>query len=480
MRQALIQALMVAAALMLAAPVSAPAQPSVAAAMACAGSAAECLAREKLAAALAASNDHLAQNQPPLQPSLQAPAPSPQPAQPPQPASPPPAPGFGGVLAPRANAVASDKAHGPAGEIRYGMVVPFSGANKDFGVQLKSGVETAFNAANDAGGVNGAMVRLTAADDGYDAARTPDVVKHLVETDKVGGFIGNFGTATAASVLPYVLQNRLVFFGAFSGADLLRRDPPDRYVFNYRPSYAEETEAAVQYLVKVRRIRPNQIAVFAQQDGFGDSGYAGVEKAVRALGESGAPNLRLGYQRNSIDVGAALAELKRHKNEIKAVVMVATYRAAAKFIEKTKDMFPGLIYTNVSAVGSSALAEELMLLGPRFAEGVVVTQCMPDPDGYSSLALEYKAALGKYFVSEKPNYVSFEGYVDGKILLEALRRAGPNPDSEKVVDAFENMHDVDLGLGVPISFGRGDHQAVHKVWGTQLDAAGRYQTIDLK
>jgi branched-chain amino acid transport system substrate-binding protein len=237
----------------------------------------------------------------------------------------------------------------------------------------------------------------------------------------------------------------------------------------------------VHYLVKVRRLRANQIAVFAQQDGFGDSGYAGVEKAVRARGEAGeAPNLRLGYQRNSIDVTAALADLRKHKKDVKAVVIVATYRAAAKFIEKAKDVIPGLIYTNVSAVGSSALAEELMLLGPKFAAGVVVTQCVPDPNGFSSLALEYKAALAKYFPAEQPDYVSFEGYVDGKILLEALRRAGPNPDSEKVVDGFENIHDVEMGLGVPIGFGRGDHQAVHKVWGTQLDAAGHYQSIDLK
>jgi hypothetical protein len=74
-----------------------------------------------------------------------------------------------------------------------------------------------------------------------------------------------------------------VFFGAFTGAELLRRDPPDRYVFDDRASYAEETEATVNYLVKVLRLKPDQIAVFAQQDGYGDSGYAGVVKAVRAL-----------------------------------------------------------------------------------------------------------------------------------------------------------------------------------------------------
>jgi hypothetical protein len=66
--------------------------------------------------------------------------------------------------------------------------------------------------------------------------------------------------------LPYALERRALFFGAFTGAGLLRRDPPDRYVFNYGASYAEETDAVVRYLVKMRGLRPEQLAVFAQQD----------------------------------------------------------------------------------------------------------------------------------------------------------------------------------------------------------------------
>src|SRR5262249_49619674 len=158
---------------------------------------------------------------------------------------------------------------------------------------------------------------------------------------------------------------KMLFFGAFTGAGLLRRDPPDRYVFNYRASYAEETDAVVRYLVKVRRLRPGQIAVFAQQDSYGDSGFAGVAKAMRALrGGNEAAILRLDYKRNTVDVDDAIARLRTHKIPIKAVVMVATYRAAAKFIEKTRDRYPDMIYTNVSFVGSTALAEELKLLGP--------------------------------------------------------------------------------------------------------------------
>ena len=149
---------------------------------------------------------------------------------------------------------------------------------------MKLGIETAFNAANATGGVFGRRLKLIAADDGYEPKRTAETMKQLYEKDQVFGVIGNVGTPTATVGLPFALERKMLFFGAFTGAGLLRSDPPDRYVFNYRASYAEETDAVVQYLVKVKRLKTNQIAVFAQQDAYGDSGFAGVAKAVRALG----------------------------------------------------------------------------------------------------------------------------------------------------------------------------------------------------
>jgi ABC-type branched-subunit amino acid transport system substrate-binding protein len=428
---------------------------------------------------------------------------------------------FGGLAEGKralANTVGDDSA------IRFGLIAPFTGANKDFASELKLGVETAFAAANEAGGVNGKYLRLIVADDGYDPTRTPDIAKAMVEKDHVFGFISNFGTATSAAILPYVLEHKLIFSGAFSGGGVLRREPPDRYVFNYRASYAEETEAVVRYLVKAQRLRPDQIAVFAQDDAFGDAGYAGVEKAIRALDDSGQVKvLHMRYARNTIDVAGAIEALRQHhdsvtttlkkvrervgvaknvaegdggrphpiyrektvkvqKSEtgIKAIVMVATYRAAAKFVEKARELYPDMIFTNVSAVGSNNFSEELKLLGPRFSKGVIVTQVTPDPEGYSSVALEYRAALNKYFPAEHPDYVSFESYLNAKILLEGLKKAGPQPDADKVVNALENIHALDLGLAAPVNFGASEHQAVHKVWGTMLDEEGRYHFIDLE
>jgi branched-chain amino acid transport system substrate-binding protein len=374
-------------------------------------------------------------------------------------------------------------------EIRFGISAPFTGPAKELGQNMKLGIEAAFNAANANGGVYGRQLRLVAADDGYEPARTAATMKQLYESDQVFGLVGNVGTPTAVVALPYALDRKMLFFGAFTGAGLLRNDPPDRYVFNYRASYAEETAAVVNYLVKVRRLLPEQIAVFAQQDAYGDAGFAGVEKAIRSLrGGNETPILRLNYQRNTVDVDDAVAQLqqgnaqlqqKRHV-PIKAVIMVPAYRAAAKFIEKTRNLYPDMIYTSVSFVGSTALADELMLLGKKYATGVIVTQVVPAVDGHSSLVLDYKSALAKYFPGQAPDYVSLEGYVDANVLIAALQRSGLQLDTEKLLSTLENLRDLDIGLGTPVTFSRSDHQGVHKVWGTQLDETGHYQPIDLQ
>ncbi len=385
-------------------------------------------------------------------------------------------------------AAAAAAVHGVSqNEIRFGMSAPLTGPSKEYGRQSKIGTLAAFGAANDAGGLNGRKLVLFTADDGYDPTRTPAAIKQLYEQDKVFGFIGNFGTVAASEALPYVLSRKALYFAPGTGADLVRRTPPDRYVFNYRPSYAEEAAAIVQYLVKVRRLRPEQIAVFTQQDGFGDAGFEAVTKAIRGLKPSGeaATIMRLNYTRNSLDLDGAIAQLQRNQHlrnaiPVKAVVMIAAYRPAAKFIERTHEAVPGLIYASVSDVGATSLAEELTALGPKYANGVIVTRVVPAVGSYASVVLDYKAALEKYFPDEQPDYTSLEAYIQANILIEGLRRAGPDLNTEKLVGALESLHDFDMHLGARVNLSADDHQAMHKVWGTQLDASGHYQPLELE
>jgi ABC-type branched-subunit amino acid transport system substrate-binding protein len=358
------------------------------------------------------------------------------------------------------------------------MASPFSGANKETGRALKAGYDAAFAAVNAAGGVHGRKLRLVALDDGYEPDRTKGVMKELVEERKVFGIVGNYGTVTAAVSIPYCTEHKVLFFAPYTGA--ARKTPPDRYVFYFRPSYAEEAAAAVRYLLTVRRVAPAEIAVFAQEDSFGDAGFQGVVAALAPFKRTESQILRVGYKRNTADVDDAVSRIQREASKLKAVVLVATYKAAARFTEKVRNAGLDLILTNPSVVNASELASELVPLGPKVTSDVVVTQIVPLPTSHSTAVIRYREALAQYLPEETPDFASLEAYVGANVLIEGLRRAGRDLSTEKLVEALEGIQGLDLGIGTPLSFSKMDHQASHKVWGTMLEPTGKFRPIELE
>ena len=364
-------------------------------------------------------------------------------------------------------------------EIQLGLSGPFSGTARELGRNVELGVQTYFHHVNDQGGIAGRKLRLVALDDSYKPGQALTNVQDLFEQREVFGLIGNVGTPTAEKVLPYVLERNRLFFGAVTGAKVLRRSPPDRSVFNYRASYAEETAAILKYLLDVRKIQPEQVAVFAQQDSFGDAGFDGVSRILRQRGCDPERTLRVGYLRNTTDVQQAVEEVLRHE-ELKVVVMVAVYRPAARFIHQVKAKRPGLLFTNVSFVSSEALAEELRQLSPHDVPGVIVTQVVPPIDSQSTAVRRYREVLRQYAPNEQPTFASLEGYLAANLLTEGLRRAGRSLTTDTLIEALESIHDLDVGIGTPLRFGPSEHQASHKVWGTVLDMEGKAQELELE
>lgn len=366
-----------------------------------------------------------------------------------------------------------------ASEILIGMSAPFSGFGKEYGRQLRVGLELSFAAVNEAGGVAGRKLRLVPMDDGFEVARTVTAVRDLVDRQKVFALTVH-GTSNVAAMLPYILEKQVLLFAPYSGASMLRRDPPDRYVFNYRPSFAEETSAVIGYLMKDRKVKLNEIAVFSQNDAFGEAGWEGVSKIMRKAGRDPSSVVHVRYKHNTVDVGAAVETIRRNASQLRAVVMVAVEKPAAKFIERVRGAGVNLIFTNVSAVSASELAEELVADNPAYAEGIIVTQVVPLPSSQVPVAVRFREALRRYFPGESPDFISMEGYVAGSLLVEGLRRAGRMVNSESIIDALESIRGLDLGLGAPVSFGPSEHQASHQVWGTVLERNGQYRAVDLQ
>jgi ABC-type branched-subunit amino acid transport system substrate-binding protein len=299
----------------------------------------------------------------------------------------------------------------------------------------------------------------------------------MVEGRKVFAFVGNTGSAAVEAYYDYLLDQHVILYGSLSGAPFLRNDPPDRYVFNYRASYPEEAAAAVRYLVSVRRIQPAEIAFFAQEDAYGDSGWKGLAWQMRRYGHDASGNLRTGYKRNSTDVSEAVARIQANPR-VKAVVCFATHKLVARLVERLHGR--GLVYTNASAVEAQELADELRALGARFMENVVLTQVVPSPTSRATVVLRYQEQLRRHFPQERPDFLSLQAWLAGQLLIEGLRRAGRQLDTERLVDALESIRGLDLGVGVPLTFGPSEHQASHKVWGLKLEPSGAWSPIELE
>lgn len=363
-------------------------------------------------------------------------------------------------------------------EVLFGMSAPFSGSADELGKDMQKGIRAAMAEVNDAGGVHGRRLSLASLDDGYEPERARDNVARLLRVRRVFGMIGNVGTPTVELALPVILKDEALLFGALTGAEVLRKDPPDRRVFNLRAGYDDETGSIVRYLVETLSLPPDSIAVLTQDDSFGEDGFLGVQKQVRAAGHFGKTP-RFAYPRQTGDVQSAVEGILAAKDRVRAVILVATYRPAAAFIRRLKDEKLACVFACVSSVGSRALANELLDCGPEYADDVLISQVVPHFASDLPAVKAYRAAMRQEFPSEPPGFVSLEGYLATKLLAEGLRRVGGEPDTERLVDALEDLQGLDLGIGAPVSYSPSDHQALHRVWLTRLTEKGEFEEVEL-
>src|ERR1039458_9280967 len=139
-----------------------------------------------------------------------------------------------------------------ANTVLLGQSVALTGPAAALGIEMRTGAKVYFDYVNSRGGIHGRKIELRTLDDGYEPSRTAPNTKKLIEEDGVFVLFGYVGTPTAAAALPIFTQARVPFFGAFTGAELLR-DPFNAYIFNVRASYYDETERIVEQLVSQRQ-----------------------------------------------------------------------------------------------------------------------------------------------------------------------------------------------------------------------------------
>jgi ABC-type branched-subunit amino acid transport system substrate-binding protein len=346
-------------------------------------------------------------------------------------------------------------------KIVLGQAAVFSGPAAQLGIQMRNGIQSYFALVNEKGGVNGRKLELVTEDDKYEAKEAPGASKKLIEDHKVFALLGYVGTPTGTEHIKVTIPAKVPLVGMFTGAEALRV-PMSRYVFHVRASYYDETEKIVEQVLSTGG---KKIAVFYQNDGYGQAGLKGVEIAM------GKRNLKIEalgtVERNTIAVEDAVKKINAAQPD--AVVMVSAYTSCAEFIKQMKKAGSGATFYNVSFVGSAALASAL----GKDGGGVAISQVVPFPWGTSvPVVKEYQAAAKKAgFVDY--NFSAMEGFLTAKVMVEGLRRAGRNLNRESFVDAMEKMNDVDLG-GFWVSYSPKSHTGSKFVDLTIIGKEGKF------
>ncbi|MBF0261592.1 MAG: ABC transporter substrate-binding protein [Magnetococcales bacterium] len=360
-----------------------------------------------------------------------------------------------------------------AGEIKVGNSSALTGHASALGIGMRQGIEARFQEVNEAGGIHGHTLRLIALDDGYEPRRTAPNVRRLITQEQVIALIGNTGTPTAVVTVPIVQKQSTPLFGAYSGAALLRRQPPDRFVVNFRASYREETAAMVRGLLE-QGIPPERIAFFTQNDSFGDDGHHGAVETLRAFGYAEADALPHGrYTRNTLNVEEGLSVILAARTPPRAIILVGSHKPCAAFIRLASKELPETLFLAVSFVGGESLTREL----GEDAEGVIVSQVVPSPEDDAPALRDYRSLM--HAAGLQPGYLSLEGYLAARLFTTGLEKAGPSPTRLELLEALEGLGDVDIGMGSPLHLGHEAHQASHRVWLTVI-RAGRFVPLDWK
>ncbi len=374
----------------------------------------------------------------------------------------------------------------PPPPIVVGMSGAFTGPSRGLGIELYRGSMAWFDEVNEKGGVHGRKIVLKAYDDGYNPTPAIENTVRLIEKDHAFALFDFVGTPTVTRVLPLLKRHedqKVYLFCPFTGAESMRRPPYDRFVFNLRASYKDETRGLVDNFVRIGR---RKIAIFYQIDAYGRAGWDGVREALAAYPDPDRPGQDLAiaaeatYRRGAVftDPMKEQVEILR-QSDPDAVICVGAYAACAAFIRDARDAGWDVPIANVSFVGSEILLGLLKQAGDAngkdYTRNLINSQVVPSPyrtelpgvQQYREMMDRHRPAppdaADKNYAPLQYSFVSLEGFLNARLLTEVLDRVGPD---RGVREAAESIQDFDLGIDASASFSRDNHQAMHHVYFT--------------
>jgi ABC-type branched-subunit amino acid transport system substrate-binding protein len=334
-------------------------------------------------------------------------------------------------------------------QLKIGISGPLEGKNAGSMLEIVKGAEIYIQQVNQAGGVHGQKVVLVARDDNFEVGRTVAVVKQLIEQDGVLALMLVRGTPHNEAILPLLAQHKVALVGPSTGA-MVFHQPVNPYVFNVRTAYQLEARKLVALL---KTTQMHKIAILYVNDGFGKDVLAGlVTGFVEANMEPAsvvAFDRDLAAKDSNAFMQPLMPQLLKPDPEVIIVVGAGLAVKNATFAIRAAGS-----NAKIATLSNNASTAFIKLLGAH-ARGVIVSQVFPDEkDHMNGFVREAQIAAHKEKVTLMPGMM--EGFAAAKVVVQALKNAGPAPTRASVLRALESMDRFDMG-NVNIGYSPKDH-----------------------
>jgi branched-chain amino acid transport system substrate-binding protein len=327
-------------------------------------------------------------------------------------------------------------------DIVIGQSAHLSGPLAPTLAKVLRGQELALEEFNRKGGVQGRKVRLITLDDAYDPKRCVENVQTLIERDKVVALYGLASTANVGAVLPLLTEKKVPLVSVYTGAPNLRaRHHP--YFFTTMASYRDEVVQMVRNLVTLQR---TQIALIYQNSPFGQLMLPVVEQAAQELGATLVAKAPL--EMSGSDAVAAAQSVGAVRPQ--ALILMAFGPSVEPAVRAARLYVGAPTY----AIGIANARATLDALGEQ-ARGLAFTRVTPYPfQQTTAVTRDYGAAMARAGLPIDVDH--FFGYLNLRVLLEAMRRTGKTISPQSLLNTLETSGKIDLG-GYEVKWGPQNH-----------------------
>jgi len=336
------------------------------------------------------------------------------------------------------------------GEIKIGQTQPYSGFGAAFGAIGKA--EAAyFKLINDAGGINGRKVTLVSLDDAFDADKTLELTKQLVEQQKVAAIFSVQGAKNNLAIRDYLNKGQVPQLFIVTGADIAADYRKFPWTIGGAPLYRIEAQI---YGRRLLVDMPNaKIAVLYQNDDFGKSYPTGLHQVFGADYDKHIVK-EASYETSDASVEKQLAALKESGAD--ALITAATPRVATQTISRIFDM--GWHPVHFMTFTAISVPSVLQPAGLEKAKGLITAISYMDPEDprwtEDGSLKPYNDFFAKYLAGEDhSNSYYLTGYVLAQAMVETLKQCGTDLSRENIMRNAANLREFHpVGLLPGVSF----------------------------